>query len=493
MKNGKADRPNVIYILADDMGYGDISAYNEHCAFKTPHLDSLCQGGIRFTDAHASSAVCTPSRYSILTGRYNWRSRLKSSVIGGYSKPLIETGRKTIADLFRSQGYATAVIGKWHLGMEFTVSDDFVEAEDYQMSDGVDYRGRIKQSPLNYGFDYFYGISASLDMPPYIYIENDYFTNEPDRMSENSGKQFWRRGPQAPDFIHEEVLGTLTDKVCDKIAEYGDQPFFLYFPMPAPHTPILPTQQFRGKSGTNEYGDFVLQCDAVVGEIMEQLKRTGVDQNTIIIYTSDNGCSPSADYAQLKEAGHNPSYVFRGTKADIYEGGHRVPLIVRWPEQIAGPKVKDQLVCLSDFMATMAEYFQIRLPENMGEDSVSNLPLWITEGNREVREDLVHQSIDGSLSVRKGNFKLEMCPGSGGWSDPVPGFEAPGAPRFQLFDLAKDIGEMHNVIGRYPEIAKELTLLLKNYVFKGRSTAGKPQKNDGEQVWETIRWILEED
>lgn len=493
MENGKIDRPNVIYILADDMGYGDISAYNEQCAFTTPRLDELCYGGIRFTDAHASSAVCTPSRYSILTGRYNWRSRLKSSVIGGYAKPLIEKERKTVADLFRSQGYATAIIGKWHLGMEFAVHKDFIEAADFEMSEGVDYQGKIKKSPIDYGFDYFYGISASLDMPPYVYIENDHFTMVPDRMSENYGKQFWRKGPQAEDFIHEEVLDKLTGKVCEKITEYKEQPFFLYFPMPAPHTPILPAEAFRGKSGTNAYGDFVLQCDAAVGRIMDQLKAAGLEKRTIVIYTSDNGCSPSADYAELKAAGHNPSYVFRGTKADIYEGGHRIPLIVRWPQQIPGQQVKNQLVCLADLMATMAEYFQLDLPDDMGEDSVSNLPLWITGEESEVRTDLIHQSIDGSLSIRKGRFKLEMCPGSGGWSEPVPGRETPELPEFQLYDLAADIGEKENVIEQYPEQVRELKRLLKDYILKGRSTPGKPQRNNGEQVWETIRWILDED
>lgn len=327
-------KPNVIYILADDMGYGDISAFNENCPFTTPNFDAMCENGLRFTDAHASSAVCTPSRYSILTGRYNWRSRLKSYVVGGYSEPLLEKGRKTVADLFREQGYHTAMVGKWHLGMNFTKTPEFTELPDFDACKGVDYSASIEDSPVTNGFDYFFGISGSLDMPPYIYIENDRFTELPDRETVGTGKKYWRKGPTGKNFHHENVLDELTDKVLEKIEEYKEEPFFLYFPMPAPHTPILPAPEFQGKSGTNEYGDFVLHCDHVVGRVVEKLKETRLFENTILIYTSDNGCSPMANYEELKAKGHNPSYVFRGTKADIYEGGHRIPLIVQWPEAI---------------------------------------------------------------------------------------------------------------------------------------------------------------
>ena len=333
-------KPNVIYILADDMGYGDIRAFNEKCPFETPHLDALCKNGVKFTDAHSSSAVCTPSRYSILTGRYNWRSRLKSSVVGGYSEPLIEEGRKTVANLFKENGYRTVMIGKWHLGMSFSKTPDFQEVPDFDACSGVDYKGRIARSPVSNGFDYYYGISGSLDMPPYVYIENDHFTEVPDHETESKGKKYWRKGPTGAHFHHENVLDELTEKVTQEIENNkdGETPFFIYFPMPAPHTPILPGKEFQGKSGTNEYGDFVLHCDDVVGRLTEKLKETGLYDNTIVIYTSDNGCSPMADYKELEEKGHNPSYVFRGTKSDIYEGGHRIPLIVQWPEELHGVK-----------------------------------------------------------------------------------------------------------------------------------------------------------
>lgn len=486
-------KPNVIYILADDMGYGDISAFNESCPFQTPHLDELCRNGIKFTDAHASSAVCTPSRYSILTGRYNWRSRLKSYVVGGYSEPLIEENRKTVADLFRENGYHTAMIGKWHLGMSFTKTPDFQELPDFDACSGVDYGAPIRRSPVSNGFDYFFGISGSLDMPPYLYIENDHFTELPDHETANTGKKFWRKGPTGPSFRHEHVLDELTEKVTEQIEAHREEPFFLYFPMPAPHTPILPGKEFIGKSGTNEYGDFVLHCDDVVGRIVDKLKETGLYENTILIYTSDNGCSPMADYEELREKGHNPSYVFRGTKADIYEGGHRIPLIVQWPGELKGGQTCERIVCLSDFMATMAEILGARLPDDCAEDSVSNLPLWENPKGAEVREDIVHQSIDGSLSIRRGNFKLEMCPGSGGWSDPVPGKEDPKAPRFQLYDLSRDIGERNNVITEYPKLAMELRSVLKGYVENGRSTPGTPQSNNGQRIWETVAWMDEEE
>ncbi|MDY3997593.1 MAG: arylsulfatase [Blautia sp.] len=486
-------KPNVIYMLADDMGYGDISAFNEMCPFTTPNLDRMCEEGIRFTDAHSSSAVCTPSRYSILTGRYNWRSRLKSYVVGGYSEPLIEKERMTVADIFKSRGYHTAMVGKWHLGMSFTKTPEFYELSDFDACIGVDYASPIASSPVSNGFDYFFGISGSLDMPPYIYIENDHFTELPDHETVSTGKKFWRKGPTGPNFHHENVLDQLTDKVLEKIDEYGKDPFFIYYPMPAPHTPILPAPEFQGKSGTNEYGDFVLHCDAVVGRVTEKLKEKGIFENTILIYTSDNGCSPMANYEELKAKGHNPSYVFRGTKADIYEGGHRIPLIVQWPETLIGGGRCDRIVCLSDFMATMADILGVDLPDNCGEDSVSNLPLWKTPDSGEVRKDIVHQSIDGSLSIRRGHYKLELCPGSGGWSDPAPGREDPAAPRFQLYDLSSDIGERKNIIEDYPELARELKGLLKKYIENGRSTPGEPQSNNGQRIWDTISWLDEED
>jgi len=479
----KNDFPNIIYILADDMGYGDVSCLNENSKIHTYNIDKMAQEGLRFTDAHSSSAVCTPSRYSILTGRYNWRSTLKQGVLFGYDRHLIEEGRMTVASMLKKVGYRTACIGKWHLGMDWVKTGD--KPED------VDYTKPIKNGPVNYGFDYFYGISASLDMPPYVYIENDKVTQIPDRVTESTlPMSWWRKGPTAPDFKHEEVLPRLTEKALSIIEQYSDSPFFLYFPLPAPHTPILPTKKFLGKSGTNLYGDFVMMCDDVVGQIMKKLEEKNIAENTILIFTSDNGCSPQANYEELGRLGHNPSYVFRGHKADIYEGGHRIPLIVRWPKVIKPGRISDEPVCLVDLMATIADIVGIELPDDAGEDSVSNLPMWKGEDYpKPLREAVVHHSIDGSFSIRKGNWKLEMCPGSGGWSYPRPGEEPEGAPPIQLYDLREDIGERKNVCEMYPDVVEELKELLVKYIREGRSTPGKPQSNEGTDNWPQLHWM----
>jgi arylsulfatase A-like enzyme len=478
--------PNLIYILADDMGYGDISSLNKNSALHTRHIDRLASEGLSFTDAHASSAVCTPSRYSILTGRYNWRSELKEGVLWGDSAPLIEKDRLTAASMLKQSGYRTACIGKWHLGLNWSTRD----GEDAD----IDFAGPVRNGPLDYGFDYFFGVSASLDMPPYVYIENDAVTALPDRVTKRerteTSQDWWREGPTGADFNHTEVLPKLTEKVLEKIDEYRESPFFIYFPMTAPHTPILPAEEFAGKSGTNPYGDFVLMCDDAAGKIMAKLEENGMAENTIIIYTSDNGCSPEADYETLARYGHNPSYVFRGHKADIYEGGHRIPLIVRWPEQIHPGRVSPEPVCLSDLIRTMADITGYSLPDNAGEDSVSNLPLWLGQETGEpIREAVVHHSVNGSFSIRKGKWKLELCPGSGGWSYPKPGEEPPGSPPVQLYDLENDIGERQNLCDAFPEVVESLRSLLKTYVETGRSTPGAPQKNTGPAFWDQLQWM----
>ncbi|MDY0393673.1 arylsulfatase [Virgibacillus halophilus] len=481
----RTKQPNIIYILADDMGYGDLSCLNEASKINTVNLDGVAKEGMAFTDAHASSAVCTPSRYSILTGRYNWRSSLKRGVLGGYSEPLIEDGRLTVASMLKTKDYRTACVGKWHLGLDW-------RAKSQDPTD-VDYSKPIADGPLQHGFDYFYGISASLDMPPYVYIENDQVTQIPASTSKSrEGKGWWREGPIAPDFKHEEVLPRLNDKVLDTIELWKDDPFFLYYALPAPHTPILPLEQYRGKTGLNEYGDFVYMCDDLIGDIMNKLIELGLYENTILVFTSDNGCSPEADFGELSYLGHHPSYHFRGHKADIYEGGHRVPLLIRWPEYIKPNMLTEEPVCLVDLMATLADIVDFQLPDDAGEDSISNLPLWSGQKlDRSLREATVHHSIDGSFSIRQGKWKLELCPGSGGWSYPKPGEESSFMPPFQLYDLHSDIGEKVNVALDYPDKVEHLRELLREYVLNGRSTPGKKQKNTGAPYWEELHWMQE--
>ena len=486
--------PNIVYILADDMGYGDVSCLNPDSKIRTQHLDSLAAEGMKFEDAHASSAVCTPSRYSLLTGRYNWRSRLKESVLFGYASHLIEPKRMTVASFLGGHGYHCAAIGKWHLGWDWATHDGEVAKAD---GSNVDFTGEVKNSPNSYGFDYAYAMAASLDIPPYVYVENGKVTAQPDRVTKSSEKfSWWREGPTGADFFHADVLPNFTRRAIDYVKERAeaDEPFFLYFPLPAPHTPIMPTADYVGKSGTNPYGDFCLQVDGVVGQLKEVLEREGLVENTIFIFTSDNGCSPEADFEELAAFGHKPSYVFRGHKADIYEGGHRVPFIIRWPKVIEGGSSTQETVCLSDLLATCADILGDTLPPNAGEDSVSNLPVWKGETlDTSLREATVHHSLDGSFSIRKGKWKLEMCPGSGGWSYPKPGEESEGLPSVQLYDLNADIGEQRNLCGDFPEIVKELTGLLTSYVENGRSTPGPKQDNEGSPLWAQLWWMNDAD
>ncbi len=485
-------KPNIIYILADDLGYGDVSCLNANAAFKTKHLDSLYENGLAFTDAHATSAVCTPSRYSILTGRYNWRSRLKKSVLGGFSSALIEPGRMTAASYLQNQGYKTAAIGKWHLGMDFAKKPHFQEKPDFSESEAIAYDLPIKNAPTDFGFDTFFGISASLDMPPYVYIENDRFTAVPKPPAkEGRGKQFYRQGLTAEGFDHHQVLATLNQKVISQIEAWKEEPFFIYYPMTAPHTPILPPDEYLGRSGTNEYGDFVLYMDDLVGDILQKLKDEDLFDNTLVIFTSDNGCSPMADFDELKRCGHHPSYVFRGHKADIYEGGHRIPLLIQWPAKIKGRQTSDDLVSLVDFFATLADLLGTKPPDIYAEDSVSNLPIWLDQQNQYQPRSLVQQSIDGSLSLRKGPYKLVMCPGSGGWSWPESGKIIPGMPAFQFFDLRQDISEQNNLAlaHEHDEVIQEMKNELADIVKNGRSTPGSALENNGEPVWDTVSWL----
>lgn len=490
------DQPNLIYIFADDMGYGDVSCLNENAAFKTPHLDKLAAGGMRCTDAHSSSAVCTPSRYSVLTGRYNWRSILKQGVTGGYSQPVLEDGRLTVASMLKESGYRTACVGKWHLGLKWPLKDGGF-ASTYQDEAAVDFKSPLADGPTDHGFDYYFGISASLDMPPYVYIENNRVTAKSlSHMDQIGGKKFMREGVVGDDFVPEQVLPTLTEKVESLVDDYAkaDDPFFIYFPLPAPHTPILPLPEFQGKSGTNEYGDFCLQVDDTVGRVMAALEKNGLTENTIVVFTADNGCSPMADFEELAAANHNPSYIFRGMKADIFEGGHRIPFIIRWPEVIPAGSTSEQTFCLTDLTATMADITGHQLPDNAAEDSVSNLPIWNATATEPVREAVVHHSINGSFSIRQGKWKLEMCPGSGGWSFPRKNRqidETEGLPPIQLYDLESDIGETTNVQDKHPEIVKRMTALLTQYVKQGRSTPGTPQSNTGPKHWPQLHWIDE--
>jgi len=479
-KKPAAGKPNIVYILADDMGYGDVKALNKDGKIATPNMDRLAGAGMVFTDAHSGSAVCTPTRYGILTGRYSWRTYLASGVLMGYSAPLIDQGRMTAASLARSHGYATAGFGKWHLGLKLTTTDGGPAKGD---GSNVDFAKPFADGPTSLGFDTYYGISASLDMPPYVYLDDDKYAAVP-----TTTRTYIRKGLASEGFEAVDVLPTITTKAVEYIqsrakaaAGGDDRPFFLYMPLTAPHTPIAPTPEFAGKSGLNQYGDFVMQVDKTVGQVLDALDKAGMTGNTLVILTSDNGCSPQANFEELEAKGHDPSYVFRGMKADIFEGGHHIPFIARWPGQIKPGSTCDQTICLTDLLATMAEIFGAKLPDNAGEDSVSILPALQGRAAGPLREGTVHHSVNGSFSIRKGKWKLELCPGSGGWSPPKPNSkEAKALPPVQLYDMTADISEKKNLQSEHPDVVAELTKLLQSYVDAGRSTPGKPQKNDRE-------------
>jgi len=490
-KKKPVDHPNIIYILADDLGYGDISTLNPDGKIKTPNIDYLAKSGMTFTDAHSGSAVCTPTRYGILTGRYAWRSRLKSGVLAGYSPALINNNRTTVASLLKDNGYKTACIGKWHLGWNWATKNGYQYSDLWnETGEHVDYSKPISNGPVDVGFNYFYGISASLDILPYCYIENEYTVIPPTQHIDRlDGYGFYRGGPISEGFVHEHVLPELTEKAVHYIKQQETQPFFLYFPLTAPHTPILPSKEFQGKSGIGPYGDFVLQCDWVVKQVIDALKSIGQLDNTLLIFTSDNGCSPMANYKHLEEKGHDPSYIYRGTKADIFEGGHRIPFLVSWPSRIKPGKTCDNTVSLTDLVATTAELTGQNLLPNVGEDSYSMLPLFDEKNDRYERKSIIHHSINGSFAIRQGKWKLNLCPGSGGWSHPVPA-EARYSelPRLQLYNIVDDPEETTNLVNQYPKVVFELQKLLENHVARGRSNPGPPVPNDREiDIWETTK------
>ena len=472
----KESLPNVIFVLADDLGIGDISPTNPDCKINTPHLQKMADEGITFHDAHTSSSVCTPTRYGVLTGRYNWRSRLARGVLSGVSTHLIPAERATVGHLLTKAGYHTQMIGKWHLGWDWDLSGNGWK--------NINFETTVKNGPDINGFSNYYGHCGSLDMPPYVWVDTGKPTAVPLREEGVSKLQdpygWYRKGPIAPDFKIDEVLPHLFDKSIAYVQERAKKkkPFFLYLPLPAPHTPIVPIPPFKGGSKINPYADFVMQIDHHMGDLLRALEDNGVAENTLVFFTSDNGCSPEGKFAELEKHGHDPSAGFRGHKADIYEGGHRVPLLARWPAKIKKGQNSSAIVCLTDLYTTLQEITGQPKNDNGGEDSFSLLPAFCGK-KKTSRKSLVSHSIDGSFAIRKGDWKLCLSAGSGGWSSPKEiNAKKQGLPPMQLFNLKKDRGEKSNLLGKMEGKAKELILLLDKEVKNGRSSPGKPVSND---------------
>jgi len=479
-----AERPvNVVVVLADDLGFGDPQCYRAESKIVTPHIDRLASQGMRFTDAHTPAAVCTPTRYALLTGRFAWRTRMKSGVLGPYSAPLIEPDRLTLAGMLKAHGYRTACIGKWHLGMQWATKQPDVQLPPlwnrrFDQSQ-IDLAGPITAGPLTAGFDAYFG-TAVPNFPPYCFIENDRVLGAvPDRPKPND--MYGNAGLMQEGWDLHRILPSLKQRAETFVRQAADdeRPFFLYLPLTAPHTPIVPNRQFLGRSRAGDYGDLVSEVDDVLGGVMTALAETGVADNTLLIFTSDNG-SPAragdphlrgANWAQtnavLRMFDHNPNAPWRGMKADIYEGGHRVPHVVRWPGTVRPGSLNDQTVCLVDWMATVAAIVGHTLPSDAAEDSFNLLPT-LRDPRQSVRDDLVHHSGGGMFAIRRGPWKLIAGRGSGGWTRVKA---AANDPPGQLYNLDEDPTEQHNVHAQHPEVVEQLTARLRQYQQQGRSRA----------------------
>jgi arylsulfatase A-like enzyme len=457
----RSTRPNVVLVLADDLGWGDPRCYNPESLIPTPNMDRLAAGGMRFTDAHSPSSVCTPTRYGLLTGRYAWRTRLKQGVLDGYSPALVEHERVTLASLLKSKGYRTACIGKWHLGLGDATPTDYARP--------------LVPGPNATGFDEAFIHPASLDMPPYVFVHNERPTAPPvehiaaSKMRRHGGGGFWREGAIAAGFRHEDTLPVLTARAVQYIREQdANQPFFLYFPLTAPHTPWMPTAKFRGRTPVGYYGDFVAQVDVMLGRVLAALDKQKLADNTLVIFTSDNGAHwlPS-DIDQWK---HRANAHWRGQKADAWEGGHRVPFVVRWPGMVAAATHSEETICLTDVLATVAAILGADLPTDAGEDSYNVLPALLGQSyERPLREATVHHSSDGTFAIRRGPWKLITKLGSHGFSEPKHIEPTPGGPPGQLYNLADDPSEERNQWLDKSEVVAELSQLLARYQESGRS------------------------
>ena len=454
-----ARAPNIVIVLADDLGYGDVGYLNSQSQIPTPNLDTLAGQGMAFLDAHSPSAVCTATRYGLLTGRYAWRTRLTRGVLDGYDGPLIAPNRETLGSFLGATGYRTAVIGKWHLGLGFAKN----------ALGEFDFEEPIDDGPHTHGFDESYIIPASLDFPPYVYIRDGEITGFP--LGQQSGMEFpryMRAGELASDFDPADVLDELIRQATGFIQRQASDgsPFLLYLPLTAPHKPVWPAQRFEGTTELGPYGDFIVQVDAAVGDVMSALDQAGVDDNTLLIVTSDNGSFMSRldglddrDHTddstiQAYRAGnHTANHVYRGTKADIWEGGHRVPFFARWPGQIEPGSTREEVISLTDVFATVAEIVGKELPNNAAEDSFSLLPLLRGNPWARPRAAVTHHSIQGMFAIRDGRWKLVAGNGSGGREDPIgQPFERP----YQLFDIASDPSEQSNVYDQHPAVAQRL-------------------------------------
>ncbi len=475
--------PNIVIILADDLGYGDLGCYNAASKIPTPHLDQLAREGVRFTDAHSPSAVCTPTRYGLLTGRYPWRSRLKRGVLAPWGAALIEKDRLTLPSMLRAKGYATAAIGKWHLGMTWPTTDGKPPASRENPLSNVDFTRPITEGPTTRGFDTYFGTDVP-NYSPFCFIENDRTLGVPTDLS--NVEDFNIRGPALPGWRSVNILPELTRRAVISVEQAAQQkrPFFLYFALTSPHYPVAPAPEFIGKSGAGAYGDFVVQTDWVAGQITDALKRTGAVENTLIIFTSDNG--PEIDgevsigaFARLQKFDHASMGALRGVKRDAWEGGHRVPFIARWPGRVPSGKVSDQFLILTDLMATCAAITGSPLPADAAEDSVNILPALL--GDKIEREAGVTVGISGKPALRQGDWVLIAAPtgrenpeprGEPDWFREQRGY-TPHDSAHELFNLREDPTQQTNRAAAEPDRVAAMLALLQKYQTESRSVPAR--------------------
>ncbi len=465
------DLPNIVILYADDLGYGDPGCMNPESKIPTPSLDQLARQGIRFTDAHSSSGICTPSRYALLTGRYHWRAF--HDIVDSFGASRLDAAQLTLPEMLQQRGYRTGCVGKWHLGWDWdAIRRDGARSDPKTgfAANDFDWSQPIPGGPLVHGFDYYFGDDVP-NFPPYAWIENDRITEAPTRPFEAApptaeGNWECRPGPMVAGWQLDAVVPRLTDQAVRWIERSAatDQPFFLYFALTSPHAPIVPSAAFAGKSGAGGYGDFVVQSDAACGAVLEALQRMGLEENTIVIFSSDNGPEIYC-YERVKKFGHRSMGPLRGIKRDVWEGGHRVPMIVRWPEALPAGQTCDRLIVQTDLFATIAGIVNFPLENNQAEDSINQLPVWRAPESAAVRTWAVHNTYARRFALRQDQWLVMDGPDGNSreapqWFAAQEGWEAPDAP-FALYDLASDPGQKFNLASRYPDRVELMLARLK--------------------------------
>ena len=480
-----AKKPNIVIIYADDLGYGDLSCQNPESKITTPNLDKLASEGMRFTDAHSSSGICSPSRYALLTGNYHWRRQ--HGIVNAFGTPFFKEGEFTIATMLKSQGYTTAAIGKWHLGWNWDAvkkpgAKPIKTGKSSSFGpDAFDWTKSVPGGPLDRGFDYYFG-DGTINFPPYCWMENDKVLKAPTEMLDLKGMKTkegsweFRPGPMVKDWNPYEVLPTLCKKSVEYIkSQSADKPFFLYFALPSPHAPIIPNDEFDGKTKAGPYGDFVFQTDYVAGQVLNALKEKGLEENTLIIFSADNGPEKYA-YSRIQNFDHYSMGKLRGLKRDMYEGGHRVPFIVKWPGKVQAGSMSHEVINQVDVMSTVAEITGYKLSNEVAVDSYNLLPVITGEKYKTpLREATIQNTKENMYAVRKGTFVLINAytgqhSSAPAWYHQKSGYPKPDKKvKFQLFDLSSDVGQKKDISSEKPELVKEMQGILERYRKSGRS------------------------